>query len=345
LFFIWRKYIFFDKIVELFKIFRIFQAIVSIVHFFNSFSEFHQREDVASRGLHLMETMSLPSYAKINLGLLLLQKREDGYHDIATIFQEIDLHDTIIFRKVPSSIHITSTNPNLPLDGDNLVYRAFRLFQEKVGIREGLKIHIDKHIPIGGGLGGGSSNAAATLVAANRLWERNLSHSELQTMAIEIGSDVPFFLMGGTALGRGRGEILTPLTWKTDCWVLLVCPMITVSTSWVYKHSKIALTKEEKFTKFGTIFEKCTPHALRENAVNDLESVVFRRHPILREVKELLYKRDAFYASMSGSGSSVFGLFFHKEQAEAAKTFFSIERGMTTFLCKPISSRLQNEVS
>jgi len=285
-----------------------------------------------------MECLCLPSYAKINLGLVLLGKREDGYHDIATVFQQIDLHDEITFRRVSSGIRITSTDLTLPTNEENLVYRAFRLFQRRVRFKEGMEIHIRKNIPVGAGLGGGSSNAAVTLLVANRLWGERLSREEIEEMAAEVGSDVPFFLCGGTALARGRGEILTPFQWFTDYWIVLVCPGICVSTSWAYSQAKIALTKEKKITKFRSIFKRYTPHALRETLVNDLEGVVFRRHPVLRKLKEQMYQRDAFYASMSGSGSSVYGLFFSREQAEEARTFFSMQQGMTTFFCKPISS-------
>jgi 4-diphosphocytidyl-2-C-methyl-D-erythritol kinase len=285
-----------------------------------------------------MEYLSLPSYAKINLGLLLLRKREDGYHDLATVYQQIDLYDEMMFQKTPSSIRITSTDTTIPLDETNLVHRAFRLFQERFHLRGGIKIHIRKTIPVGGGLGGGSSNAATALVAVNRLWMKKRSLAELGEMAAEIGSDVPFFLHGGTALGQGRGEILRPLQWSTDWWIVLVYPGIQISTSWAYGQVKITLTKEEKFTKFRTIFEQFSPHTLKENLTNDLEGVVLQRHPILRDLKEQMYKRDAFYASVSGSGSSVYGLFSHREQAEATRTFFSKQQRMKTFLCRPILS-------
>ena len=283
-----------------------------------------------------MSHLCLLSYAKINLGLRLLRKREDGYHDIATVFQQIDLHDRITFQRTRGPIRITSSHPGLPLTEENLIHRAFTLFQETLGIRGGLEAHVHKQIPVGAGLGGGSSNAAVTLTAANRLWGTKLRPDDLAKIAAQIGSDVPFFLRGGTALGQGRGEILAPLVWLTDYWVVLVYSGIHVSTTWAYRQAKINLTKEEKFTKFRAIFEKKPVHALRKTLKNDLEGVVFRRHPVLRELKEKMYKRDAFYASMSGSGSSVYGLFFHQEDAEKAVNFFSAEEGITVFLCRPM---------
>ena len=290
-----------------------------------------------------MDSVTLLSHAKINLGLILLSKREDGYHDIATVFQQIDLYDEIAYDRMDSGLRITSTNPHVPLDQQNLVHQSFDLFRKKHGLRGGLKIHIRKNIPIGGGLGGGSSNAAATLVAVDRLWKTNLPYSELHEMAVQVGSDVPFFLVGGTALGEGRGEVLTPLVWPDDWWVVLVCPGFQVSTSWAYGQARITLTKEEKFTKFKSIFNRHLPHALLPELRNDLEGVVFQRHPILRELKERLYERDAFYASMSGSGATVYGLYTSRPRAEAAKAFFSNKEGLTTFLCRTMRSLSDEE--
>jgi len=290
-----------------------------------------------------MDSVTLRSYAKLNIGLMLLRKREDGYHDIATVFQQIGLYDEITYEKTASGLHITSTDPRVPLDQQNLAYQSFDLFRKQHGLQGGLKIHIQKNIPMGGGLGGGSSNAAATLVAIDRLWGTNFPDSELHGMAAQIGSDVPFFLVGGTALGEGRGEILTPLVWLDDWWVVLVCPGFQVSTSWAYGQARIALTKEEKFTKFKSIFNRHLPHALLPELRNELEGVVFQRHPVLRELKERFYERDAFYASMSGSGATVYGLFKSRQPAEEAKAYFSKREEVITFLCRTMRSRSGEE--
>jgi 4-diphosphocytidyl-2-C-methyl-D-erythritol kinase len=175
-----------------------------------------------------------------------------------------------------------------------------------------------------------------TLLAANHLWGNPFSRLQLAEMAIAIGSDVPFFLYGGTALGQGRGEVLTPLHWPLDWRMVLVCPGFRVSTSWAYSKAKIALTKEEKFTKFKSIFNKHIRHAPREVLINDLEGVVFRRHPILRELKDHMYRWDAFYASMSGSGSAIYGLFENHERAEEFRASLITRKDVTVFLCRPI---------
>jgi 4-diphosphocytidyl-2-C-methyl-D-erythritol kinase len=233
---------------------------------------------------------------------------------------------------------LTSSGIPIPLNENNLIYHAFRVFQKSMHPGCGLEVQITKRIPTGAGLGGGSSNAAATLIAMNRLWDSPLSTPDLEFMAAEIGSDVPFFIQGGTAVGEGRGERLTPIDLQRDYWVLLVCPTISVSTAWAYSQARIGLTKDEKLTKFRSIFQKNALRSLRGSLDNDLEEVVFKRHPLLGLFKEDLYKWDAFYASMSGSGSSVYGLFEHLDQAEAARSFFHVDKRVTTFLCRPISS-------
>lgn len=284
-----------------------------------------------------MNRLELLSYAKINLGLSVLRKREDGYHDIATVFQQIDLSDRLILTRTTGGIEIHSSFKDFPSGSENLMHRAFTLFKKECKMTGGLEIEIEKRIPMGAGLGGGSSNAAVTLKAANRLWSAGLNDKELERMALQIGADVPFFIRGGTAFGRGLGEILEPVKWRPRWWVVLVCPEIHVPTAWAYRQSKIALTKNEKFTNFMALLKNRNTRDFFRQLTNDFEEVVFPRHPILREIKELLADRDAIYAGMSGSGSAVFGLFLDKKQAEGTRMFISGRLGVKTFLCKPIS--------
>jgi len=285
-----------------------------------------------------MDFTSFASFAKINLGLLLVGKRIDEYHDIATVFQQVDLCDEMLFRKTASSVRIVSSGLTLPQDERNLAYQAFTIFRDRFRIQGGIEIHIRKAIPIGAGLGGGSSNAATTILAVNELWNTKRSTYDLEELAAEIGSDVPFFLRGGTALGLGRGEILKSMELPTGWWIVLVYPGIEVSTGWVYGRAKITLTNEEKLSKLRSIFRQFPSRTLKAHLENELEGVVFKRHPVLREIKEQMYQREAFYASMSGSGSTVYGLFMHRKHAEAAKTFFSMQPDLKAFLCKPIPS-------
>ncbi|MBN1780424.1 4-(cytidine 5'-diphospho)-2-C-methyl-D-erythritol kinase [bacterium] len=277
------------------------------------------------------------SHAKINLGLFLLNRRNDGYHDIATVFQQISIFDTLTFQKNKShQIIITCNNTAIPLDERNLIWRSFDVYRTATGIQDGLSVHLEKHIPAGGGLGGGSSNAAATLLACEALWKQPASLQEKHRMAFEIGSDVPFFLSGGTALGLGRGERLTPLQLPVKFWIVLVFPEFSVSTQWAYSQTRIGLTNVDKISTLRALFDKSEVHAWRELLVNELEAVVFERHPELHEIKVQLYDKDAFYASMSGSGSTMFGLFEDRSSAEGAVQFFS-KMHLRASLAQPVS--------
>ena len=284
--------------------------------------------------------VTLHSYAKINIGLRLLGKRKDGYHDIETIFQLIDLNDTLVFKRLQSdSVQLSCSDSSIPLDKANLVYQAFIHYRKMMQIEGGVNVAIEKRIPAGGGLGGGSSNAAATLQACELLWNKSTPKHVLHRMAFEIGSDVPFFLSGGTALGKGRGEDLTPLILADEFWIVLVCPGFSVSTKWAYSQSKIGLTNTQKIGTLRALFNETKVHTWRESAVNELESVVFTRHPELQRIKTQFYEKDAFYASMSGSGSTMYGLFHNRTAAESAVTFFSKYK-MHVLLARPISNQI-----
>ncbi len=280
--------------------------------------------------------MILNAYAKLNLGLRVVRKRDDGYHDLHTVFQQIDIHDTLSFEKIKSDINITSDQSDLPLDHNNLVYKAFMLLKDKYRLCGGLKVHIKKVIPSGAGLGGGSSNAAITLFATNHLWQLEIQKQTLMDLAAEIGSDVPFFLQGGTALGEGRGEILTPLPNLDGIWIVLICPDISVSTAWAYNQLKIALTNDKKIVNFSPLFHEAAWNEFKLYLINDFERVVFKRYPQFKQYKNQLYDNGAFYASMSGSGSSIFGFFKEKEKAELALTALE-KSGLKSYICKPFS--------
>lgn len=291
--------------------------------------------------LSFMDTLTdgfleLNAHAKINLDLRLIRKRPDGYHDIATVFQEIDLCDRLVFQRTANSFRMESRGIPVPSGESNLIYRAFDLFRKKTSISGGLTVQLEKNIPTGAGLGGGSSDAAATLLAANRLWAAGLTVGDMAGMAVEIGSDVPFFLSGGTASGEGKGEILTPLFWSESYWIVLVCPGLSVSTRWAYSRVKIDLTKSEKMTNFRAILGNCTPQIFNRHFVNEFEDVVFQALPGLKQIKESLYRRGAFYASMSGSGSALYGLFEKQDQADQALSLFSGQRGIQAFFCRPV---------
>ncbi|MBN1480467.1 4-(cytidine 5'-diphospho)-2-C-methyl-D-erythritol kinase [candidate division KSB1 bacterium] len=277
------------------------------------------------------------SHAKINLGLRVLGKRSDGYHDIETFFQQIDLHDILeIEPTTDGHILIAATDPHCPLDERNLAYRAADLLRKNIGDAAlGCRIHIQKRIPMGAGLGGGSSNAATTLVALNELWMSFYNQDDLLDYSSALGADVPFFIRGGLALGEKKGEILTPMPLHLAYNGVLIYPNLSISTAWVYNNLNLNLTKNKKFAKFGSFRPKFDQTALWKTELeNDLTSVVLAKYPELSRILEKCYECGAFYAQMSGSGSTFFGLFEHREAAlHVARFFRSYYR---TAMFKPI---------
>lgn len=262
----------------------------------------------------------VPAHAKINLALYVLGKRPDGYHDIWTILQEVTLHDTLYFRRDSAPLRLTTDQPALAVGADNLVRRAARLLHERTGCPENVAIHLKKRIPVGAGLGGGSSDAAAALSGLNRLFQLGLSQAELAALGAELGSDVAFFLYGGAALATGRGEQIQPLAALPARWILLVNPGIHVSSGWAYKNLNLKLTN---FAALRNVLPKSDTPVMtgdqRFPAQNMLEEPVIRTYPVIRSIKGQLLERGAEWAMMSGSGSTVFGIFRSKAAAEQAR--------------------------
>lgn len=259
--------------------------------------------------------LSLKTPAKINWFLTVLRKRDDGYHEIASLIQCISLYDNLIFEHA-DTIEVIS-DLDIPT-ADNLVYKAASLLRHYTSYKGGARITLKKNIPVSAGLGGGSSNAAYTLLGLNILWGVGLSNDELRSIAIEIGSDVPFFLNGPSAFVRGRGEKITPLKIDRSVTLLLIKPAISVSSAWAYT-SLGGLTKKPVDIKLFC-------QALREQDFaflstmlnNDLERVVIERYPVVGEIKERMLKEGALISAMSGSGPTVFGVFDSKDMAEKA---------------------------
>ena len=284
---------------------------------------------VAGRRL-ATRTVRVPAYAKLNLGLRVLTKRADGYHELRTVFQTISLADRLEISFTPARrtrIEIEGT-PEIP---DNLVERAAVLVMEELSIHGDIRFKLKKHIPAGAGLGGGSSDAAAVLLALPVLAGKALSTDALQTMAAKLGSDVPFFLHGGTALGIGRGEELYPLPDVPLARGLLVSPGIHSSTVDAYQDLSPRLTSiplQNKLNSFQKkVWRGCADGGLSDSGAftvdeNDFEEVVFSRYPELRRIKERLQRFGAKPAAMTGSGSVIFGIFAKPGELErAAKAF------------------------
>jgi 4-diphosphocytidyl-2-C-methyl-D-erythritol kinase len=260
--------------------------------------------------------ISLKAPAKINWFLSVLNKREDGYHNIISSMQCVDLFDLLSFE-VEEEIHVLS-DLDIPAEG-NLVHKAAALLKRVSSYKFGARIELQKNIPVAAGLGGGSSNAAYTLIGLNRLWGLNFDKATLVGLAAEIGSDVPFFLSRTLSLVEGRGEKVTELNTEGSAIILLVKPDVSVSTSWAYNSYKTGLTKKTIDIKlFCQALGSKNFAFLRDTVFNDLEQVVIREYPVVGEIKRILVQNGALFSLMSGSGSTVYGVFHTIEEAVRA---------------------------
>jgi 4-diphosphocytidyl-2-C-methyl-D-erythritol kinase len=267
-----------------------------------------------------MDKVKLNSHAKINFGLNIVSKRPDGYHNIETIFYPIQLHDEIIIKK-SDKFSFNSNYKNLTAEEDNLVIKAKKLLEKHINKTSPVEIFLKKNIPVGAGLGGGSSNAASTLLALNKLFNLNLPVSELFNLAVQIGSDVPFFLDPKPKFAKGKGEVLTPLNFKIKSPVLIINPGINISTPWAY--SKIV--PKEPVNSLNMIINKKVKDFSKLIGIvtNDFEEIVFKEHTDIKKIKKDLYKLRADFALMTGSGSTLFGIFPDLEKAIKAEKYFS----------------------
>ena len=270
---------------------------------------------------HKKNIISLKAPAKINLFLEILGKRDDGYHEIETIMQEIDLADNLQFEETQEGVELECNDENIPLNQDNLVCKAANLILKECGIKKGVLINLEKNIPVGAGLGGGSSDAAATLKALNLLWKVGLNDGELIEFAAKLGSDIPFFIKGKTSLCSGRGEKISPVEVKSKIDYLIFFPRVHISTETIYKNLKIDLTKKRKDVSFFLDALKHSEVAdIGKLLFNRLEEVIFATYPDLLQVKRSLEIFDFCGLSISGSGSAFFGLCNDRHQAEAIKS-------------------------
>ena len=260
--------------------------------------------------------ISLTAPAKINWFLSVLNKREDGYHNIISPMQCVDLFDSLSFEEA-EEIHLLS-DLDIPVEG-NLVHKAAALLKRVSSYKFGARIELKKNIPVAAGLGGGSSDAAFTLMGLNSLWGLNYDKRTLMRLAAEIGSDVPFFLAGPLALVEGRGEKVTELNAEGSMVVLLIKPDVSVSTSWAYNLFKTRLTKKAVDIKlFCQALERNNFAFLRDTVFNDLEDVVIGKYPVVGEIKRILVQNGALFSLMSGSGPTVFSVFTAIEEAVSA---------------------------
>lgn len=267
-----------------------------------------------------MDEISLKALAKINLGLDVLGKREDGYHEVRMVMQTIHLYDRVEIKKTRSPhIHVETNLYYLPVNEDNLVYRAAKLMKDEFQIKEGVRIVLQKFIPVAAGLAGGSSDAAAVLVGMNRIFNLGLKQNKLMELGLKIGADVPFCIMRGTALAEGIGEKLTALQPMPKCPVLIAKPAISVSTKAVYEGLKLYDGMEHP--DIDGVMEGIQQKDLKGVAShmgNILETVTIPMYPVIEDIKKLMLENGALNAMMSGSGPTVFGLFPNEKEIRRA---------------------------
>ena len=289
--------------------------------------------------------MKIRAPAKINLSLRVVGKRADGYHLLDTIMVPVSLYDEIEIHQIrrsesgrsesPALIQIRCSHPSVPLGQENIAYRAAELLMRKTKIRQPLVIRIRKKIPVGAGLGGGSTDAAAVLVGLNRMWKLRLSVRQLERLALQLGADVPFFIRAKPARARGIGEKLRLLPNLRCRWLVLAYPGFPVATAWVFGNLPPKLTKVSVNTSIATLLEGLDK--LDTLLINDLEQVTLRRYPEIVRVKSMLSLAGAAGVLMSGSGSSAFGVFKTKRLAEQAFRRMRHEEGVQAFLVRVLN--------
>mgnify|MGYP000346871766 CR=1 FL=1 len=264
--------------------------------------------------------MRLRAFAKINLGLDILRKREDGYHEVRMIMQTIQMYDVLEMKKVKKpGISLSVNYPYIPSDERNLVYKAAKLLMDEFQVKEGVDIRLEKFIPVAAGMAGGSSDAAAAMVGINHLFKLGLSENDLMDRAVNIGADVPYCIMRGTALAEGIGEKLTRIAQVPDCYVLIGKPGIGVSTKTAYE--SLQLDKIQSHPDIDGMIrdiENGNLLAMTDKMGNVFESGIIGKYPVIGEIKDLMEANGALKAMMSGSGPTVFGIFDDREKMEAA---------------------------
>jgi len=284
-------------------------------------------------------TLTLQAPAKINLFLKILNRRPDGYHEIESLMQKVGLFDILHLSRQGEGIALSCPGSPVPENRENLAYRAAHIFFSATGIASGVKIVLEKNIPVGAGLGGGSSDAAAVLLGLNRLMGADLERERLMDLGRQLGADVPFFVQDCSgAVATGIGADLRKVKPLRGVWILLVNPGFAVSTRWAYENFPLTsysnpyiLARGRKMTG---VFPDAPP-ALFEELGNDLEAVTIKRYPEIGDIKKELKKAGAVAALMSGSGPTVFGLFPGKEEARRGFVQFAKEYGVNVFLVRP----------
>ena len=283
-----------------------------------------------------MKKVVSKSFAKINLSLDVLGRLENGYHEVQMVMQTVSVFDLVTVTRINHGIELSTNLPYLPIDHNNIAYKAAEEFFKYTGIKEGVSIDISKRIPVGAGLAGGSSNASAVLKAMNKLFNAGLSLKELCSIGVNIGADVPYCILGGTRLAEGIGEKLSPLPKMPRCSIVLVKPSFSISTKAVYE--KIDSCNDYRHPETANLIKGLKNADLSEitSAMgNVLEEVSIAEHPIIGQVKEELRSLGAIAAQMSGSGPTVFGIFKTYDEARRAKNELW-GKYKTVYICSPV---------
>lgn len=290
----------------------------------------------------MISTLQGKAYGKINIGLDVLRKRSDGYHEVKMIMQTVSLYDRItITPNTENSDIVLETNLSfLPTNDNNIVYKAAKLLKEEFNIKEGLVIKLEKHIPVAAGMAGGSTDAATTLELLNTMFSLGLSKEDLMKRAVTLGADVPYCILKGTALSEGIGEILTPLTPLMPCYILIVKPPIYVSTKFVYENLKLDnLDSHPDIDGIRHAIDAGDIHTMAHKMANVLETVTEDNYPVISSIKQSMLENGAISSLMSGSGPTVFGIYDNEETVNLAATFFKINYpSYRTFITKPINN-------
>ncbi|MDE5952153.1 MAG: 4-(cytidine 5'-diphospho)-2-C-methyl-D-erythritol kinase [Acetatifactor sp.] len=269
---------------------------------------------------HHTDTLTRKAYAKINLGLDVVRRLKNGYHEVRMIMQTVGIYDVLTFTAAQSGIRITTDSGELPVGEDNLIYKAARLLMEESDVSAGVDIHLEKHIPIAAGMAGGSSDAAATLQGLNELFALGMPEERLRQLGVRIGADVPYCIMGGTALAEGIGELLTPLRPAPQCVLLIAKPDIQVSTKYVYEHLDAGNTwQHPDIDGMRCAIENGDLSGVVARLGNVLETVTIEAYPVIDRIKREMVSGGARGSLMSGSGPTVFGIYDSREQARAVR--------------------------
>tara|TARA_S200000501_G_scaffold238179_1_gene223237 strand:+ start:1061 stop:1900 length:840 start_codon:yes stop_codon:yes gene_type:complete len=279
--------------------------------------------------------MIFKSNVKVNIGLKIVGIRSDGYHNISTIFQELDCGDVLKIHNLNSGFELSSNLDSVPLDRNNTCYKAYRIIKDLFpNVIEGLSVHIAKQIPPGTGLGAGSSNGATLLKAIKKIYNLNIKNVELEKLSSQFSADAPFFINGKTQKGLGKGDVLENISRPFDGKFLLVLPNFTISTKWAFDKLKNQLKKIDNNNNFKNVIVKNKPIYNVKFFENDFERIVIPTYPEIRKIKNSLTEFGAIFSSLSGTGSTVFGVFNDETSAKEAELFF--RNKYQTYLTNPI---------